>query len=64
MGVLGYRLTKAPVELVDITLNKIVISPGESLTMTINNYGFKWISFGTYEDIYRVYDVRASIDWE
>jgi len=56
VGVLGYRLTRAPVELVDVTLNKISISPGESLTLTINNYGFKWISFGTYEDIYRVYD--------
>ena len=56
VGVLGYRLTRAPVELVDVTLNKITISPGEELTMTIHNYGFKWISFGSDSDIYRVYD--------
>lgn len=56
VGVLGYRLTRAPVELVDVTLNKITINPGEELTMTTHNYGFKWISFGSDSDIYRVYD--------
>ena len=56
VGVLGYRLTRAPIELVDVTLNKIAISSGEELTMTIHNYGFKWISFGSDSDIYRVYD--------
>ena len=56
VGVLGYRLTKTPVELVEVTLNKITISTDEELTITIHNYGFKWISSGSDSDIYRVYD--------
>ncbi|MCB2173342.1 hypothetical protein KQH65_11440, partial [archaeon] len=55
VGILGYRMTKDPVDLVEITLNKKVISAKEDLTITIHNYGFRSISFGSYEPIYRVY---------
>ena len=56
VGILGYRMTKDPVDLVEITLNKKVISAKEDLTITIHNYGFRSISFGSYEPIYRVYE--------
>ncbi len=56
VGVLCYRLTQDPGELVEITLNKKVISSNEDLTITIHNYGFRSISFGSYEPIYRVYE--------
>lgn len=56
VGILGYRLTKAPVDLVEVTLNKKIISPHGDLSLTIHNYGFRSISFGSYESIYRVYD--------
>ena len=56
VGVIAYRITKDPVDLVEITLNKKVISTKEDLTITIHNYGFRSISFGSYEPIYRVYE--------
>ena len=56
VGVIGYRLIQTPDDLVKITLNKKIISPKEDLTMTIHNYGFRSVSFGGYETIYRMYD--------
>ena len=56
VAILGYRLTRAPADLVVLTLNKKTIGYDEDLTMTIHNYGFRWISFGTPYAIYREYD--------
>ena len=56
VAILGYRLTRAPVDLVVLTLDKKTIGYNEDLTMTIHNYGFRWISFGTPYAIYREYE--------
>ena len=55
VAILGYRLTRAPVDLVVLTLDKQAVGYDEDLTMTIHNYGFRWISFGTPYAIFREY---------
>ncbi len=56
VGVIGFRLTRKPFDLVEITLNKRIVDQDESLTLTIHNYGFNWVQFGSIYEIYREYD--------
>lgn len=53
--ILGFRLTKDPVELVEISLNKKEVNPSDNLVLHIKNKGFKWLEFGSRYWIYRKY---------
>jgi hypothetical protein len=55
VGVLGYRLTQDPDDLVEITLDKKSISPREDLHIIVHNYGLKGVFYGGGESIYRLY---------
>jgi len=55
VGVIGYRLTQDPDDLVEITLDKKSISPREDLHIIVHNYGFKGVFYGGGESIYRLY---------
>ena len=56
VGVLGYRLTKKPDDLVEITVDKKTISHNEDLYIIIHNYGFKGVIYGGGAPIYRIYN--------
>ena len=56
VGVLGYRLTQDPIDLVEIKVDKKSISPREDLHLIIHNYGFRSVSYWGCEPIYRIYD--------
>lgn len=53
---IGLRLTRDPVDLVSVTLDKKEVSPNEKLTLRINNHGFKPVWFGSRYELYQKYD--------
>ena len=53
--ILGYRSTRDPFDLVEVSLNKKEVPPGDDLTLTLSNYGFKAVGFGEAYGIYREY---------